>query len=146
MFETWLRYYDHSRPRFSVRVPAGGDPADQDIVDDVYFAICLNTNPYTYLGTRPLNLAPGTNLDTGLAMVSVRSLRFATIFGLGVSALASGDHLRHDRSVDYRTDLSALAVDGYGPFPYQVDGEYLGEVTNLQFRHEPAVLSLVTPT
>ena len=28
----------------------------RDVVDDVYFAICLNTNPYTYLGTRPLNL------------------------------------------------------------------------------------------
>jgi diacylglycerol kinase family enzyme len=143
-FETWFRLYDHSRPRFSVRVPTvAGDSAD--VVDDVYFAICLNTNPYTYLGTRPLNLSPGTDLDTGLAMLSVRSLDFTTIVGLGLSALASGDHLRHSRAVDYRTDLAGLLVDGYGPFPYQVDGEYLGEVTSLEFRHEAEVLRLVTP-
>ena len=144
-FETWFRHYDHSRPRFSVRVPSGGGPGDVDVVDDVYFAICLNTNPYTYLGTRPLNLSPGTDLDSGLAMLSVRSLDFTTIIGLGLSALASGDHLRHSRAVDYRTDLSSLCVEGYGPFPYQVDGEYLGEVSHLEFRHEPGVLRLVTP-
>ena len=161
-FETWFRHYDHSRPRFSVRVPtaraagsgpsarAAGSgpsagPAEVDVVDDVYFAICLNTNPYTYLGTRPLNLSPGTDLDTGLAMLSVRSLDFTTIVGLGLSALASGDHLRHSRAVDYRTDVSSLCVEGYGPFPYQVDGEYLGEVSHLEFRHEPGVLRLVMP-
>jgi diacylglycerol kinase family enzyme len=177
-FETWFRHYDHSRPRFSVRVPAGSgrrgaarapesgaaraaesgaaraaesgaaraaESGAVEVVDDVYFAICLNTNPYTYLGTRPLNLAPGTDLDTGLAMVSVRSLDFSTIVSLGLSALASGDHLRNSRAVDYRTDLEGLCVEGYGTFPYQVDGEYLGEVANLEFRHEPGVLSLVTP-
>ncbi len=113
------------------------------MVDDVYFGICLNTNPYTYLGTRPLNLAPETNLDTGLTMMSVRSLELTTIVSLGLSALASGDHLRGSRSVDYRTDLAALSVEGYGPFPYQVDGDYLGEVTELEFRHEPGALALV---
>ena len=143
-FETWFRHYDHSRPRFSVRVPSG-TRGEHEVVDDVYFAICLNTNPYTYLGTRPLNLSPGTNLDTGLAMVSVRSLDFTTIIGLGLSALASGDHLRNSRAVDYRTDLAGLCVEGYGPFPYQIDGEYLGEVTKLEFHHEPEVLRLVTP-
>ena len=66
-FETWFRHYDHSRPRFAVY-------AQGEAVDDVYFGVCLNTNPYTYLGTRPLNLAPDTTLDTGLAMLSVRSL------------------------------------------------------------------------
>jgi diacylglycerol kinase family enzyme len=142
-FETWFRHYDHSRPRFAVRVPSG--PDGDEVVDDVYFAVCLNTNPYTYLGTRPFNLAPGTTLETGLAMVSLRSLRAATILGLAASALASGDHLRASRSVDFRQDLSQVCVDGYGPFPYQVDGEYLGEVEQLEFRHEPDIISMVTP-
>ncbi len=146
VFETWFRHYDHSRPRFSVRLPVGpGATNERDVVDDVYFAVCLNTNPYTYLGTRPLNLSPDTTLDTGLAMVSVRSLSFATVSGLALSALASGDHLRHDRNVDFRTDLAAVGVEGYGPFPYQVDGEYLGEVSTLEFRHEPEALALVMP-
>jgi diacylglycerol kinase family enzyme len=138
-FETWFRDYDHSRPRFSVHLPTG------DVVDDVYFSVCLNTNPYTYLGTRPVNVAPGTTLDTGLAMVSVRSLEFGTILGLGMSALGSGLRLRRNRSIDHRENLASLAVEGYGPFPYQVDGDYLGEVSSLEFRHEPEALALVIP-
>jgi diacylglycerol kinase family enzyme len=144
--ETWFRHYDHSRPRFAVHVPASsGSGSTEATIDDVYFGICLNTNPYTYLGTRPLNLAPDTSLDTGLAMLSVRSLSFTTIIGLAGSALASGDHLRHSRQVDYRTDVAALTIEGYGPFPYQVDGDYLGEVTSLEFHHEPEAMALVIP-
>ena len=138
-FETWFRHYDHSRPRFAVHLPDG------DVVDDVYFGICLNTNPYTYLGTRPVNVAPGTTLDTGLAMVSVRSLELPTILGLGMSALGSGERIRQNKAVDSRSDLASLTIEGYGPFPYQVDGDYLGEVTSLEFRHEPEALALVIP-
>jgi diacylglycerol kinase family enzyme len=139
MFETWFRHYDHSRPRFAVHLPSS------QTVDDVYFGVCLNTNPYTYLGTRPLNLAPDATLDSGLTMVSVRSLKLGTVAGLGLSALASGDHLRHSRYVDYRPDLAELTIEGYGPFPYQVDGDYLGEVVRLEFRHEPEAMALVIP-
>jgi hypothetical protein len=38
-----------------------------------------------------------------------------------------------------------VRVEGYGPFPYQVDGDYLGEVEHLDIRHEPDVLRLVIP-
>ena len=36
-------------------------------------------------------------------------------------------------------------MNGYGPFPYQVDGDYLGETEHLEFRHEPEILRLVMP-
>jgi diacylglycerol kinase family enzyme len=32
-----------------------------------------------------------------------------------------------------------------GPFPYQVDGDHLGDTERLTFRHDPEVLSLVVP-
>ena len=31
------------------------------------------------------------------------------------------------------------------PFPYQVDGDYLGEVERLEFSYEPDCLTLVVP-
>ncbi len=34
-------------------------------------------------------------------------------------------------------------VEGYGPFPYQVDGDHLGDTLRLEFRHEPGILKLV---
>ena len=138
-FETWFRHYDHSRPRFSVQIPG------QPIIDDVYFGVCLNTNPYTYLGSRPLNVAPGTTLENGLTMVSIRSLALPTIVPIGLSALGRGTYLRRNRAVDLHTDVDAIRVEGYGPFPYQVDGDYLGEVTSLDFSHHPGALALVMP-
>ena len=60
--------------------------------------------------------------------------------------LASGKALRRSRWVDHRTDLKGLAIRGFGPVPYQVDGDYLGEVDQLVFRHEPEVLDLVLPS
>jgi diacylglycerol kinase family enzyme len=137
--DTWLRHYDKRNPALSVRF------GDGDIVGDGRFAIALNTNPYTYLGSRPLDLAPEATLDRGLVMITIRSLRLARIGRLAASALRGGDALRSSRSVDYRTDLAEFWVDGHRPFPYQVDGDYLGEVTSLHFRHEPEILRLVVP-
>ncbi len=138
-FTTWLRHYDRSRPRFSVRHDDGS------VVDDAYLSICLNTNPYTYLGNIPLDLAEEATLDRGLAMVTLRTLGFARTMRIVASALGSGRHLRSTRWTDHRVDLEHVVVEGYGPFPYQVDGDHLGDTERLEIRHEPDVLDLVMP-
>ena len=108
-------------------------------------SICLNTNPYTYLGNLPLDLAPEATLDRGLAMVTLRTLAFARTMRIIGSALGNGKHLRSSRWTDHRVDLEHLVVEGYGPFPYQVDGDHLGDTERLEIRHEPDVLDLVMP-
>jgi diacylglycerol kinase family enzyme len=138
-FATWFRHYDRSRPRFSVREDQGA------VIDDGYFAICLNTNPYTYLGNRPFDVIPEATLDRGLAIVTFRSLALVTLLGAAASALGFGRDIRRRKHLDVRTDLTRFDIDGHGPFPYQVDGDYLGEIEHLSFRHEPDVLKLVLP-
>jgi len=138
-FDTWIRHYDRSRPRFAVH------HADGRVVDDGYLGICLNTNPYTYLGNRPLNLAPEATLDRGLAMVTLRTLAFARTMRVIGSALGAGKYLRNNRWTDYASDVTAVTVEGYGPFPYQVDGDHLGDTERLVITHEPEVLDLVMP-
>ncbi|MFZ6005731.1 MAG: diacylglycerol/lipid kinase family protein [Actinomycetota bacterium] len=138
-FDTWIRHYDRSRPRFAVH------HADGSVTDDGYLAICLNTNPYTYLGNRPLNLAPEATLDRGLAMVTLRTLAFARTMRIIGSALGSGKYLRNNRWTDYRHDLDSVVVEGYGPFPYQVDGDHLGDTERLEISHAPEILDLVMP-
>jgi diacylglycerol kinase family enzyme len=138
-FATWFRHYDRSRPRFAVH------HADGTVIDDAYLAICLNTNPYTYLGSRPLDLAPEATLDRSLAMVTLRTLRFVPTISVAGSALLSGRHLRTSRWTDHRTDLSSVVVEGHGPFPYQVDGDHLGDIDRIELRHVPEVLDLVLP-
>jgi diacylglycerol kinase family enzyme len=139
-FDTWIRHYDRSRPRFAVH------HADGTVIDDGYLGICLNTNPYTYLGNRPLNLAPKATLDRGLAMVTLRTLAFARTMRIIGSALGTGKHLRNNRWTDYHHDFASVTVQGHGPFPYQVDGDHLGDTDRLEIHHEADVLDLVMPT
>jgi diacylglycerol kinase family enzyme len=138
-FETWFRHYDTKRPRMSVRYPDG------TVVDDSYLTLCLNTNPYTFLGNRPLNVAPDAGLDRGLAVVALRTLSAVPTLSIIGSVLMGGERARKHPKLSYRHDLASVRVDGYGPFPYQVDGDYLGEVEHLDIRHEPDVLRLVMP-
>jgi diacylglycerol kinase family enzyme len=138
-FATWLRHYDTKRPRMAVHYEDG------TVVDDSYLTLCLNTNPYTFLGNRPLNVAPDAGLDRGLAVFALRTLSFGHTLAIVASALGSGERARHHAKTSYRHDQTLVRVEGYGPFPYQVDGDYLGEVERLELRHEPDVLRLVLP-
>jgi diacylglycerol kinase family enzyme len=138
-FATWFGHFDRSRPRFSVH------HADGSVVDDGYLGICLNSNPYTYLGSRPLDLAPDASMTTAMAMVTVRTLEFWPFIGIVASALGSGRRLRHHHSVDYRTGVHAVTVRGHGAFPYQVDGDYLGEVDHLAISRQGDALTIVSP-
>jgi diacylglycerol kinase family enzyme len=141
---TWFRHYDRTRPRFAVHHADGGS-RHGDVVDDGYFTIVLNTNPYTYLGNRPLDLLPEATLDRGLAALTFRSLGFTKIVGAAGAALGFGRDLRKRRYLDVGTDLGALTIRGHGPFPYQVDGDFLGDTELLRFTHVPDILRLVLP-
>ena len=136
---TWLRHYDRSHPRFRVTLPDGSS------VDDGYFAIFEETDPYTFLGPRPFTVAPGTGLDTGLSMVVLRDLSAATLVGAAVRSLAGGRHLPEMACVEVRHGVTSARVEGFGPFPYQVDGDYLGEVESLDIGHRPDCLDVVMP-
>jgi len=138
--DTWLRHYDHRRPRLGVEL------ADGTKIADAYLAVCLNTNPYTFLGDRPLDLAPRATLDRPLSLVVFRTLRFRTILGVVGSAMGIGRPLRSWRGVESHDDLRMFTVRACGdPLPYQLDGDYLGTATELVLRWEPDVLRLVVP-
>lgn len=138
---TFLRHYDRSRPHFRVRFPDG------DEVGDGYFTVCCNMNPYTYVGNRPFDIAPDAHLDRPLATVTVRSLRADRLLRVMSKALRANGTLQHDRWVHYRADVEGFVVEALDgrPFPYQIDGDYLGEIDRIEFRHVPEILDLVLP-
>ncbi len=137
-FATWFHHYDHSRPRFSVR-------AGEDLIEGCYLAIVSKTSPYTFLGSRPVVVAPEAGLDSFLSLTAFRTLRFAPVIGAALSSLGSGALLRRHPRIVSRSGLAELSAVGPSPFPYQVDGDHLGEAERLDFAYEPDALSIVVP-
>jgi diacylglycerol kinase family enzyme len=151
-FATWFGGFDRTHPHLVVR------DGDETVVDDGYFAICLNTNPYTYLGARPLNVAPDAGFDQPLTLVTLRTIQLGPFLRLVGSTLGNGRRLRHDPKVDYRPSIERVTVAAWagdgdgragtaeaGRFPYQADGDYLGEAETLSISYEPDRLLLVVP-
>ncbi len=136
--KTWLFKYDRSSPHFSLRF------GDGSVVPDGYFTIVLNTNPYTYLGNRPLDLSASATLDRGLVAVTFRTMQALAIIG-SLGAALRGGGVKASRHLDEHIDVSHLVVEHDTPFPYQVDGDYLGETNRLEFRHVPDAVRLVVP-
>ncbi len=140
---TWARHYDRRHPHFSVELH--GRDGQNVTVEDGYFAICLKTNPYTFLGDRPFDVAPGTGLDTPLSVAVLRSVHAPTLLGLTVSALRGGEGFARHRKVTVVNEVIRAVISPYTPVPYQVDGDYLGETEHLEFRWEPDHLRLIVP-
>ncbi len=138
-FDTWLRRYDRKRPRFAVRVE------NSSTIDVGQFTVCLNTDPYSYVGTRPFTVAPEATLDRALSVVTIRSLDAIPLLRVLASALGSGKYLRRSNNVARHVDVTSLSVEGYGPVPHQVDGDYLGDVDRLDIRYERDAIALVFP-
>ena len=108
------------------------------------FAIVSKTSPYTYLGRLAARRRAGAGLDTPLALTAFRPCTRRTLLGGAASALrlAASSSQRHRASCTATTSHE-LRVNGTGPFPYQVDGDYLGDVERLDVGYEPDVLTLV---
>lgn len=136
---TWLTGYDRSTPHFSV---SGGGMDDEP---SGFFTIVLNTNPYTYLGNRPLDLSPAAGLDQdGLVAITFTSMKAVEILGSLAGALRGGG-VEPAPHLDIRTHVDELILEGGAPFPYQVDGDALGETTRLAFQHVPDAVRLIFP-
>jgi hypothetical protein len=135
---TWASKYDRKNPHFEVTF------AEDDRVPDGYFTVVLNTNPYPYLGNRPLDLSPAATLDRGLVAITFRTMKAGAILKSLGGALRGGG-VKPTDYLDVHTDVDALTVSHHQPFPYQLDGDYLGETTTLDFEHVRNAVRLVRP-
>lgn len=150
---TWLSEYDRTTPHFAVRGGtrsgagdngAGDNGAGDFRLDDGYFTVVLNTNPYTYLGNRPLDLSPAATLERGLVAITFQTMNVSAILGSLAGALRGGG-VTPGKHLDVRTDLAHITITSETPFPYQLDGDFLGTTRALQFSHVPNAVRIVRP-
>ena len=96
------------------------------------FALVANADPYTYLGRLPLRLPRGARLEGGLDLLAPRSLRLRSLPG-AVRYLVTG---RTRLPLVELHDADRISIRCDAPLPPQLDGEDVGDVTEVSFEAE----------
>jgi diacylglycerol kinase family enzyme len=137
---TFLRRYLVSPPR--LHVEAGEDRARLDGVT----AIVQNGSPFTYFQDRPIDIVDGARLDSGALAGGVlhRATPLSMPF-IAWRAFSRRARVASHRQVTGLRDLSEIVVRSADerPLPLQVDGDYLGEVTEARYSILPGALNVI---
>jgi len=104
------------------------------------FVLVANTDPYTYIGAKPVHIAPAATLEGGLDLVAPTKVRPRDIPRL-TSYVMTGRG-RPD-SVVALHDLDRISVRCFRPLPLQADGEDLGDVGEAVFHAERGALTVL---
>ena len=105
-----------------------------------------NTAPYAFFGPRPLRVTSSAGLDQHLALTMFRSLDVGVLLSAAGSAMLRGRRITRQRDILQLSNLGQLTLlADHGPFPWQVDGDYLGEIERLEVSYVPDTLTLVMP-
>jgi len=105
------------------------------------FALVANADPYSYVGRMALRLPRGAQIDGGLDMLAPRSFRTRHLPGAVSYILTGRTHLPlvllHDQDrIEIRCDA---------PMPLQLDGEDVGDVTEVVFEAERDAVDVLVP-
>lgn len=95
-----------------------------------------NTTPMTYLGRVPVVFMPDCSLEAGLDVMAPQraSAMLAILNGMQAAGLGRRNRrLVKDERMNLRHDVQSLLVECDEPIAVQVDGEYIGDRTHIQF-------------
>jgi diacylglycerol kinase family enzyme len=114
-------------------------------------AVVQNSDPYTYFREQPVRICDGAAFDNGtlsMAMLSRATQRdMPTVAARVLSERLQASKHRQIEHFEAVTSgrLESLSMDEGGrtrPFPLQVDGDYIGDHTELQLGIEPSALTV----
>ncbi len=137
---TGLRHFLLSSDRRTPAITIASEQAEP--ITQISMAIIANTTPWTYFGQRPMAPTPEASFDSGLDLFALHRLG---IFGTGlkVARLIGGASSLRGRNVVALHDVGVLTLRGDRPLAAQVDGEYLGEFNEVEFRAVPNAITVV---
>jgi diacylglycerol kinase family enzyme len=92
---------------------------------ELALALVCNTDPWTYLGPRPVRPCPDASFDTGLDVLGLRGTGTVSTLRTVRHILAKDGH-PHGRQVVSLHDLTGLDLTATTELPFQVDGDLVG--------------------
>ena len=136
---TFARRYVVNAPRLEVEV-------DGRALDDGVSVFVQNGEPYTYFRDLPIHVADHSRLDSGLLAGAVlRRARLTEMPSIAYRTFLPRGRLTGARALLGFHDVGevvARSADGT-PIPLQVDGDYIGDVTEARFSVDPGGLTVV---
>ena len=105
-------------------------------------AIVCKTDPWTYLGPRPVRPCPEASFDTALDLFGLTSLPTVPTLNHLRQILSSSPRPRGRRVVRLH-DVDAFTLTADRPLPFQVDGDDLGDADVVRFTSTPHALDVV---
>jgi diacylglycerol kinase family enzyme len=140
----------HARPRIHLDlVPSataeatGAAPREERARGrEVEAAVVCNTVPWTYLGDRPVRACPEASFTSGLDLLGLRRVHLRGLARL-TNQMLVGERGPHGGNVVLEHDLASLRLTAEPAAPFQMDGEYLGEHTEVALTSYPSALRVI---
>jgi diacylglycerol kinase family enzyme len=115
----------------------------RDVPDETGLASALvqNTTPWTYFGERALDACPDASFDTGLDLFGMKVLHVPSTVRMFTQLFAS--NRLHGKQVCALHDLPAFTLRASRPMAFQLDGDYVGERSKVDFVAVPQALRVL---
>jgi diacylglycerol kinase family enzyme len=114
--------------------------------------IIQNSDPFTYFGSQPVRICEGAGIANGtLSAAMLRRAAQRDVPTIITRALNGRLEITHHRQIDHFEGITQARVEATGKdaegrirgFPVQVDGDYIGDHTELDIGIEPGALTVV---
>ena len=141
MRTTFRRYYfatDRRVPALTLHT------GEDEPVGPLFMGVVTNSSPWTYVGRHPVSPVPRPDFSSGLDVFAFCRLRTLTTLRTLRQMLHTRDRPPHGPDLFTRDRLLELTFRSKRPIAFQVDGEYLGEVTEVPFRYVPDALRVLS--
>lgn len=127
-----------------IRDPSLSVSGSRTSCDNVYFALVTNTTPWTYAGALPLQPTPASRFELGLdAFALTHSSTAVTGWILSQMFFPKGLPRQGEGYLTWH-DEDSLTITSEHPRAFQIDGEYLGDREQVNFRSLPNALRIIS--
>lgn len=135
--EQYFRHTDRRDPPLTVLRDGA------EALAEVFLVLVGNTSPWTYLGRMRVDPFPGASFDRGLDVLAVQKLAVPSTLWTAGQLLTPNGRPPWGGETSHMHDLSEFSVRAVRPVAFQVDGDYLGEREQVDFRAVPDALAVV---
>ena len=130
--------YDREHPHLKVHQGPGRAPLTG------FFALVSNGDPFTYLGRRPFRPTPLASWEGGLDVLVGQTMS-ATAITRALTGMLSPRPRRTYPQFPVLHDQRGFVLESDVPLAFQLDGEYLGDLTRVEFHLDELALEVVAP-